>query len=139
MGRNYGDRYLRQQQSQYNVARTTIRRFDTEGRSDPSGPPEGFKEVILEWLDEHLPPIIKRSTGFNKHSTSNFVTLSTDPNYVVIDSPWRSSYHGRIAFRSEVVEVTCHDTGLHATIEYAHPQLFELLQTSLSKFFNGVA
>lgn len=151
MGRNYTSRYLRDQESRYRGNQSRGRQSSlfevmagvrtTYAGPFLGGPPEGFQEVIMEWLDNNLTPVVKKHIAFQKEIGSTNILLRTDLSHLSEHRHlgFRSTVMGFIRFRETDISITCSDTGLSVAVEYAHPQLFEILRTALSKFYNGIA
>jgi len=91
----------------------------------------------MEWLDNELSAMIKRNIRFNKGASSQWIHLKTTSD--TCDEPRQ----GRMVFYPEKVEVVAYDghnfdKETLASVEYAHPQIFEILQRALTRFYNGV-
>lgn len=140
MARNYGARYIRDQERAYQtrIARDSfsVDVNETLRRTLSNAPPEGYQEVIMQWLDEHLPVIIKRNIQFTASATKQWIALRT--NLDTCDEE-RS---GRLVFYADRIEVIGNNRAYQETmkvaVEYAHPQLFEILRQALTRFYNGV-
>ena len=142
MGRNYSNRYINEQKRVYSKMPQTRWEREFTGRPKAQGPPENFQRAVLEWLDDQLSEVVKRNINFVKDLDNNRISLRTNPEYTAVPAKYttasRTGYSGAITFHPDTVEVTCIGTGLCLKVEYANPQLFELLRTALTKFYNGV-
>lgn len=137
MARNYGARYIREQEKNYGARLSRKSTFWEPTRiPNNNAPPEGFQRAIMEWLDNDLPTIIKKNINFDKNASTQWVRLST--NLDTCDEV----RHGRLVFYPEKVEVARQDRHWNETIlvsvEYAHPEIFEILRAALTRFYNGV-
>ena len=140
MGRDYSKKYIQQQTRQHQTrpvrgsTSSFLREMDlfTSRWTKSVGPPEGYQESILEWLDDSLSEVVKRNIKFTKDPSNTTIRLQTNQEYL-----GRSEY-GFIAFNVDNVNVQCPSTGLDVSVEYAHPQIFEILQIALTKFYNGI-
>lgn len=138
MGRDYSKRYIQQQTKRYQtkpkpVASDFLKGMDVFNRwTKTAGPPEGYQESILEWLDNSLAEVVKRNIKFTKDPSSLTIRLETNAEFL------GRSESGFIAFNADNVNVQCTGTGLDVSVEYAHPQIFEILQLALTKFYNGI-
>jgi hypothetical protein len=138
MGRDYSHRYIREQARRYAKSPLYRNKEFLSGMdmlnawTAQNGPPDGYRQAILEWLDGSLSEVVKRNIRFQKSSDSNSVRLQTNEEYL------GRNEIGYLTFHPDKVNVHCGGTGLDVTVEYAHPQMFEILQRALTKFYNGI-
>lgn len=118
-----------------------LRELEEEKKRHKKGAEEVIQAILL-WLNESLPPMLKRAINFDTNvQTTTYanpkVSISTNVDY----TGGRRAY-GEIEFTEDKVLVSCSESRWSSSqwrvgVDYADPELFEKIQLLLSKFYNG--